>query len=282
MASERGACARSARPTAPTCATTSGAIEPAHGAAAEGAPPATSAIVGFTAEVTAARSWPRLGAAARRAGHGGPRQRHAARSRCACGLPPRADRARRSVAAGADLVTFSGDKLLGGPQAGIIVGRADLVERIRKNPLHRALRIDKLTLAALESTLRLYRDEAVAIARIPTLRMLTEPEERVRERARELADRLQALGAGRLEIELVRRPSMAGGGSLPTMELPSCCLRVRVAGVPDHRLELALRNHEPPVIGRIEEGAFVMDARTLQPDEPALIAAAFDAVLKAF
>jgi L-seryl-tRNA(Ser) seleniumtransferase len=185
-----------------------------------------------------------------------------------------------SVASGADVVTFSGDKLLGGPQAGIIVGRRALVERIRRNPINRALRIDKLTLAALESTLRLYRDEAAAVARIPTLRMLTEPAAGVHERARRLADALQALGRG-LEVELVQRPSMAGGGSLPTMELPSWCLRVVAPGVPDHRLELALRRHEPPVIGRIEEGAFLMDARTIQPDEPALIAAAFDSVLKA-
>jgi L-seryl-tRNA(Ser) seleniumtransferase len=197
------------------------------------------------------------------------------------GLPPEPT-VRESVAAGADVVTFSGDKLLGGPQAGIIVGRRVLVERIRKNPINRALRIDKLTLAALESTLRLYRDEAQAVARIPTLRMLTEPEELIRVRAEDLAARLQALGDGRLAVEIVPRPSMAGGGSLPTMELPSRCLRVRVAGVSENRLELALRHHDPPVIGRIEEGAFVMDARTLQPDEPALIAAAVESVLKAF
>jgi L-seryl-tRNA(Ser) seleniumtransferase len=195
------------------------------------------------------------------------------------GLPPEPT-VQQSVAAGADVVTFSGDKLLGGPQAGIIVGRRTWVERIRQNPINRALRIDKLTLAALESTLRLYRDEAAAIARIPTLRMLTEPEAAIRERAQDLAGRLQALGR-RLTVELVPRPSMAGGGSLPTLELPSCCVRVRAEGVSDHRLELALRHGEPPVIGRIEEGAFMMDARTLQPDEPALIAAAFASVLKA-
>ena len=111
--------------------------------------------------------------------------------------------------------------------------------------------------------------------------MLTEPEESILTRAEGLASRLRALGDRRLAVEIVCRPSMAGGGSLPTMELPSRCVSVRVQGVPDHRLELALRRHEPPVIGRIEDGAFVMDARTLQADEPALVAAAFESVLKA-
>jgi L-seryl-tRNA(Ser) seleniumtransferase len=236
-------------------------------------------IVGFTAQV-ALRQLVELGAA-----HGVPVMEDLGSGTfidfARYGLPPEPT-VRESVAAGADVVTFSGDKLLGGPQAGIIVGRKALVERIRKNPINRALRIDKLTLAALESTLRLYRDEAEAIARIPTLRMLTEPEESILARAEGLASRLRALGDERLTVEIVRRPSMAGGGSLPTMELPSRCVSVRVQGVPDHRLELALRRHEPPVIGRIEDGAYVMDARTLQADEPALVAAAFESVLKAF
>jgi L-seryl-tRNA(Ser) seleniumtransferase len=236
-------------------------------------------IVGFTAQV-ALRQLVELGAA-----HGVPVMEDLGSGTfidfARYGLPPEPT-VRESVAAGADVVTFSGDKLLGGPQAGIIVGRKALVERIRKNPINRALRIDKLTLAALESTLRLYRDEAEAIARIPTLRMLTEPEASILTRAEGLASRLRALDDRRLTVEIVCRPSMAGGGSLPTMELPSRCVSVRVQGVPDHRLELALRRHEPPVIGRIEDGAFVMDARTLQADEPALVAAAFESVLKAF
>jgi L-seryl-tRNA(Ser) seleniumtransferase len=184
-----------------------------------------------------------------------------------------------SVASGADVVTFSGDKLLGGPQAGIIVGRRPLVESIRKNPINRALRIDKLTLAALESTLRLYRDEARAVAAIPTLRMLTENETAVQPRAEELARRLQAIGDSRLKVEIVRLSSKAGGGSLPLLDLPSRCLKVQVDGLTANQLELKLRRNDPPIIGRIEDGAFLMDARTLQPDEAPIIAAALASVL---
>ena len=184
-----------------------------------------------------------------------------------------------SVASGADVVTFSGDKLLGGPQAGVIVGRKPLIESIRKNPINRALRIDKLTLAALESTLRLYRDEARAVAAIPTLRMLTESENAVQPRAEELARRLQAIGDSRLKVEIVRLSSKAGGGSLPLLDLPSRCLRVQVDGLTANQLELKLRRNDPPIIGRIENGAFLMDARTLQPDEAPIIAAALASAL---
>ncbi len=184
-----------------------------------------------------------------------------------------------SVASGADVVTFSGDKLLGGPQAGVIVGRRSIIEAIRKNPINRALRIDKLTLAALESTLRLYRDEKQAVAAIPTLRMLTENEEAVQPRAEELARRLKGIGDPRLKVEIVRLSSKAGGGSLPLLDLPSRCLRVHVDGLTANQLELNLRRCDPPIIGRIEDGAFLMDARTLQPDETPFIAAALAAVL---
>jgi L-seryl-tRNA(Ser) seleniumtransferase len=184
-----------------------------------------------------------------------------------------------SVASGADVITFSGDKLLGGPQAGVIVGRRSIIEAIRKNPINRALRIDKLTLAALESTLRLYRDEKQAVATIPTLRMLTENEEAVQPRAEELARRLKGIGDPRLKVEIVRLSSKAGGGSLPLLDLPSRCLRVHVDGLTANQLELNLRRYDPPIIGRIEDGAFLMDARTLQPDEAPFIAAALAAVL---
>lgn len=184
-----------------------------------------------------------------------------------------------SVAGGADVVTFSGDKLLGGPQAGIIVGRRSKIESIRNNPINRALRIDKLTLAALEGTLRLYRDEPRALAAIPTLRMLTETEESLAARARELTLRLETLTDARLSIDTVRLSSKAGGGSLPLLELPSRCLRLRIAGMAANALQMKLRQHEPPIIGRIEDDAFVMDMRTLQDDEVAIIAAAISSVL---
>jgi L-seryl-tRNA(Ser) seleniumtransferase len=185
-----------------------------------------------------------------------------------------------SVASGADVVTFSGDKLLGGPQAGIIVGKKTVIERIRQNPITRALRIDKLTLAALESTLRLYRDEERAVAEIPTLRMLTEAEAAVAARAAVLARALAGLAEPRLTVDLVRLPSKAGGGALPLLELPSCGLRIRVDGLSANALELRLRGGDPPVIGRIENDAYVMDVRTIQNDEFPLIESALASILK--
>ena len=193
---------------------------------------------------------------------------------------PREPTVQDSVASGADVVTFSGDKLLGGPQAGIIVGRASIIDRIRKNPINRALRIDKLTLAALETTLRLYRDEGRAMAAIPTLRMLTESETAIEARARELADRLSALGDGRLTSALVRRPSKAGGGALPLLDLPSCCLQIRIEGLSANALELRLRRSDPPIIARIEEDAYTMDLRTVQTGDLPIIASALSALLQ--
>ncbi len=185
-----------------------------------------------------------------------------------------------SVAAGADIVTFSGDKLLGGPQAGIIVGRAELIAAIRKNPLNRALRIDKLTLAALEGTLRLYRDEAQAVREIPTLRQLTAPGDALRPRAEALERRLAALGNPRLEVAIAERSSKAGGGSLPLLDLPSPCVRLRLRGGSARRLESALRRAEPPVIARIEEEAVMFDLRTVLPGDEDLIVAAVARILE--
>jgi L-seryl-tRNA(Ser) seleniumtransferase len=185
-----------------------------------------------------------------------------------------------SVASAADLVAFSGDKLLGGPQAGIIVGKKTWIERIRKNPIARALRIDKLTLAALEATLRLYRDEEKAVAQIPTLRMLTEPPAAIGARADDLCRQLQALGDPRLEIQLRSLPSKAGGGALPLLELPSRCLALRVAGLSANSLEQRMRENDPPIIGRIEEDAYIVDLRTIQSDEAAIIAAALASILR--
>jgi L-seryl-tRNA(Ser) seleniumtransferase len=154
--------------------------------------------------------------------------------------------ARASLAAGADLVCFSGDKLLGGPQAGIIVGRAELVERLRGHPLQRALRADKLTLAALEGTLRLALESP---DEVPVLRMLREPAQRVRERAQ----RLSALTGGEVEETVAR----AGGGALPLAELPSYACAV------EEELAEKLRAGEPPVVGIVRDGRLLLDCRTL-------------------
>ena len=165
--------------------------------------------------------------------------------------------ARASLAAGADLVCFSGDKLLGGPQAGIVVGRADLVEQLRRHPLQRALRADKLTLAALEGTLALAVD---APDEIPVLRMLREPVETVRARAERLAS---ALG-GEVEETVAR----AGGGSLPLTELPSfaCGVEEELAG--------KLRTGDPPVIAVVRDGRTLLDCRTLTDSEAGEVAEA--------
>jgi L-seryl-tRNA(Ser) seleniumtransferase len=161
--------------------------------------------------------------------------------------------ARDALAAGADLVCFSGDKLLGGPQAGIVVGRAELVERLRRHPLQRALRADKLTLAALEGTLGLYLDPERALHEVPVLRMLAEPVETVRARA----ERLSALTGGTVEETVAR----VGGGALPLAELPSFACAV------EEELAAGLRAGEPPVVAVVRDGRCLLDCRTLADDE---------------
>jgi L-seryl-tRNA(Ser) seleniumtransferase len=171
--------------------------------------------------------------------------------------------AQDSLAAGADLACFSGDKLLGGPQAGVIVGRADLVERLRRHPLQRALRADKLTLAALEGTLRLYLDPVRAAREIPVLRMLGDDVRSVRARA----ERLAALTGGEVE-ETVGR---VGGGALPLAELPSFACAVA------EELARPLRLGDPPVVGVVRDGRLLLDCRTLTDAEVEEVAAAVTA-----
>jgi L-seryl-tRNA(Ser) seleniumtransferase len=161
--------------------------------------------------------------------------------------------ARDTLAGGADLVCFSGDKLLGGPQAGIVLGRSELVERLRRHPLQRALRADKLQLAALEGTLALYLDPARARREVPVLRMLGEPVEAARGRA----ERLAALVGGELEPTVAR----VGGGALPLAELESFACAVEEA------LAAPLRLGEPPVIGIVRDGRLLLDCRTLADAE---------------
>lgn len=180
-----------------------------------------------------------------------------------------------SVSAGVDVVTFSGDKLLGGPQAGLIVGRRDIVDRIKKNPLTRALRIDKMTLAALEATLRLYRDEQRAVRDIPTLSMITMDPAVLEQRAARMADRLCSIGQNRIRVEQIRGVSKAGGGALPLLELPSRCIAVTVEKCSANSLEFQLRSNDPPIIGRIENDRFIIDVRTLTDEDLTIIENAF-------
>ncbi|MBW2109138.1 MAG: L-seryl-tRNA(Sec) selenium transferase [Deltaproteobacteria bacterium] len=184
-----------------------------------------------------------------------------------------------TVHAGVDVVTFSGDKMLGGPQAGIIVGKKQFVDPIKKNPLNRALRIDKMTLAALEATLRLYRDEARALSEVPTLRMLTMPIKTILTKARRLQNRLKKLGNARVQVDLLNGSSRVGGGSLPLQQLPTKCLGIRIEGLSANRLEALLRKASPPVIARIEEDVVVLDLRTVLEDEIAVIADTFKKIL---
>jgi L-seryl-tRNA(Ser) seleniumtransferase len=172
--------------------------------------------------------------------------------------------ARDALSAGADLVCFSGDKLLGGPQAGIVVGRADLVEKLRRHPLQRALRADKLTLAALEGTLALYLEPERAAREIPVLRMLGEPLEAVRGRAERLAE----LVGGEVEQTVGR----VGGGALPLAELPSFACGV------EEELAAPLREGEPPIVGILRDGRLLLDCRTLTDDEVDDVAAAIATV----
>jgi L-seryl-tRNA(Ser) seleniumtransferase len=181
---------------------------------------------------------------------------------------------REYVNAGVDLVTFSGDKLLGGPQSGIIVGRRRYVEPLKKHPLLRALRIDKLTLAALEGTLRLYRDERQALAEIPTLRMLTMPLAEITLKGRRILRRLRRGAPPSVALALRDGVSQVGGGALPLLELPTVLLAVSVAGRSAQALEEKLRNAPVPVIGRIWKDTFLLDMRTIMDtDMPDLLTA---------
>ena len=180
----------------------------------------------------------------------------------------------QAVADGADIVTLSGDKVLGGPQAGIIVGRADLIDVIRKNPLNRAVRIDKMTLAALEATLRLYLDPETAVARIPTLAMIAAPAATLRHKALTLARRLKKVLADRYTVTVVPGASRVGGGAYPERDLPTSL--VALAAIPGAPSPEALRRRllatDPPLIARIEGEALLLDPRTLDEDELSLAA----------
>lgn len=170
------------------------------------------------------------------------------------------------ISAGADLVLFSGDKLLGGPQAGIIAGKAALVQKIEKDPLMRAFRLDKMTLAALEATLLLYRDPAKAVREVPTLRMLSTPLAELRERCRAFAGRLLELP--QLDsVEVRDDVAYVGGGSLPDVAVPTCVVAVTAKGMGEEQFAERLRSGTPAVVGRVQGGAWLLDLRTVFADQ---------------
>jgi L-seryl-tRNA(Ser) seleniumtransferase len=177
------------------------------------------------------------------------------------------------VGVGIDLVSFSGDKLLGGPQAGIVVGRGEIVSRLKRNPWNRALRIDKLTLAALEGTLHAY-EAGTALATIPTLRLLTEPLADVRRRARRVLRALPAATRGALGAALREDHAEVGGGALPTVKLPTAGLLLGINAPASRALDLALRAGDPAVLGRFVDDRLFLDCRTVLPAQVGMLARA--------
>jgi L-seryl-tRNA(Ser) seleniumtransferase len=167
---------------------------------------------------------------------------------------------RRSVAAGCAVVCFSGDKLLGGPQAGLMVGRREAIEACRKHPLARALRIDKLSLAALEATLRLYRDPATALREVPVLRMLVASDDELAARAESIRARLADAG---IDARVMRAPARVGGGALPLLDLEGPVCAVDPGALSADELTRRMRAGDPPVIARVRDGWLILDPRTL-------------------
>ncbi len=176
-----------------------------------------------------------------------------------------------SIAAGADLVSCSGDKLLGGPQAGILAGKASVIEALKKHPMARALRLDKMTLAALEVTLRSYLDPVRVREEIPTLRMLTIPKEEIGKRAHALASRIEDACADAYHIEVLESVARAGGGALPMADIPTVVVSLKPLKGSEDDLQTYLRSCDPPIITRVREGAVLIDPRTLQEGEDALL-----------
>jgi L-seryl-tRNA(Ser) seleniumtransferase len=184
-----------------------------------------------------------------------------------------------AVKEGADVITFSGDKLLGGPQAGIIVGKKDLLESIQRNPLNRALRIDKLTLAALEATAKLYLNEREAVAGLRSLTALTEPVEAATRRARKLLQMIKRENLPGVTLVLKKGSSMSGGGSLPTQQIPTMLVALRSGKLSTSRIDEKLRALPVPVVARIADDEILFDPRTLSAEELPEILIALKAVL---
>jgi len=183
---------------------------------------------------------------------------------------------REAVAAGADLVTFSGDKLLGGPQAGFIVGRRDLIVRINHNPMKRALRVDKIHLAAIEATLKLYRDPERLADRLPTLRFLTRTQDEIAAQAQRLLPPVSEAMGGGFAVEVCACESQVGSGALPLSNIPSAGIAIRSLSrtATPERLAARLRRLSTPVIGRIEDDALKLDLRCLEDETGFLLALA--------
>ena len=225
-------------------------------------------IVGFTASVSVAELAPL-------AGERGLPVMHDLGAGCLVDLRPLGlpgePTVQESLAEGADLVTFSGDKLLGGPQLGIIAGRAALIGRIKRHPLLRALRVDKMTMAAFEATLRIYRDARDPAAEVPALRMLAAGADEIRGRADRLAAQLAAALPAGASLEVIPGSSQVGAGSAPGIDLPTFLLAIRPGEGEVAAIEARLRAMTPPVMLRVHAGALLVDLRTVETDEEPLL-----------
>lgn len=185
-----------------------------------------------------------------------------------------------TIKTGVDAITFSGDKLLGGPQSGMILGKKKLLDLFKTNPLTRALRIDKLTLAALESTLLLYLDEKKAMEEIPTLRMLSLDTRGLKKRGRRLLKRLSGIGNQRMAFTLREDVSQVGGGALPLQELRTIVMAIKPFDFSVNQLEEKLRKGNPPIISRISKEELILDMRTVSDEEIPLLALGLEKALK--
>ncbi len=175
---------------------------------------------------------------------------------------------REIIKAGVDVVTFSGDKLLGGPQGGVIAGKNALIENISKNPIMRALRVDKMTLAAFEATIKLYLDEDKAKKEIPTLRMLLESKVNIKKRAQKITAKLKKLSINEYaDISIINDYSQSGGGALPEIEFETFAISIKPYNMSLNLLEKRLRSNTPPIISRIKEDRLILDMRTVQDNE---------------
>lgn len=184
-----------------------------------------------------------------------------------------------SIAAGIEIVSFSGDKLLGGPQAGIIIGKKEYIDQMKKNPLTRAIRIDKFTIAALEETLKLYLEEETAIKYIPTIKMATMPFEELAIKAEELFLKLSNC-MQLADIKIVDQVSQIGGGAMPLSELPTKALEIKPKQINVAKLEQKLRNYKTPIITRVYKNTLLLDVRTISQSDYKTIVEALELVLK--
>lgn len=184
-----------------------------------------------------------------------------------------------AIKAGVDIVTFSGDKMLGGPQAGIIAGRKKYIDRMKKNPLARALRLDKMTIAALEATLRKYLDEGEAVDEIPTVGMIVASKEAIYKRAEQLLEVLKKSTGKRAEYSIAEENSQIGGGSMPLENLPTSVIVIKSLNISANQLEESLRKADIPIIVRVQNNSIFIDIRTVRDDEFSIISNTLDKIL---